>query len=138
MSTLLIRLISLVLFAALCAVTTYWVILLAGRNHVVAASTQPATAPSTDAAGGLFGGKPTTGPRQDYKVVGILSLGPGQGAAAIIGSSQGAIHTIAAGQQLDGDTRLAEVREHSIVLERAGVKSEIFLPVPATSSGYLR
>ena len=138
MSNLPVRLASLALFALLCAVLTYWVIVLGGRSKVVTAPSELTPPPSTEAAGELFGGSPQASARQDFKLVGILSLGPGRGAAAIISSSEGPTHTLAKGQLLDRDTRLSEVRERSVVLERAGVKSEIFLPVATQSMGYLR
>jgi general secretion pathway protein C len=138
MSTLLVRLVSLLLFAVLCAVSTYWFIVLSGRERVIAATVTPPAPLSTAAAGELFGGSTALATRQDYKIVGILSLGPGQGAAAIIASTDGPTHTLAAGQLIDGQTRLTEVREHSVILERSGVKSEIFLPVAVQSNGYLR
>jgi hypothetical protein len=33
---------------------------------------------------------------------------------------------------------LSEVRQRSVILERGGVKSEIFLPVANQANGYLR
>jgi general secretion pathway protein C len=138
MSTLVVRLVSLILFATLCAVGTFWVTVIMGRNHTAPAAAPLAPPPSTQAAAELFGGSPAVIARQEFKVIGILSLGPGKGSAAIIASTDGPTHTVAAGQHLDGDTRLSEVRQRSVILERGGVKSEIFLPVANQANGYLR
>lgn len=138
MPTYVVRLVSLALFAILCAVTTYWVILLLGRGQVVTVAAEPYTPPESRAAAELFGGKPGTSARQEFKVVGILSLGPGQGAAAILTAADGPAHTWSAGQKLDGDTKVAEIRERSVVLERSGIRTEIFIPAATQSSGYVR
>src|SRR5260364_97530 len=77
----------------------------------------------------LFGGDAGE-VRNDIQISGVLALGT-TGAAAIISVNDDAPFTRSPGQRIDAQTRLLEVRQRSIVIERNSVKSEVFLPAPA-------
>jgi len=138
MKTLSVRLASLTLFALLCGLCAYWAIELTRTPARTEPPVAVAGAPSINEAEQLFGGSGQLAGAQQLHVVGILSLGPGKGAAAIISSSDGVTHTLTAGQSFDRDTRVAEVRAQSVILEHGRERSELFLNKPAVASGYLR
>ncbi len=125
MKPLHIRLLSLAAFALLCATLTFWVITLS--THRAPALAAVARAPVTlDQAGTLFGGQLASNPVQDIHLSGILALT--QGAAAIISVGGEPAKAISLGGPIGQDSKLAEVRARSIVIDRNGVHSEIFLP----------
>jgi general secretion pathway protein C len=136
MNTLRIRLVSLLVFALLCVLVTYWFITLTRGAPVAASVTPPPAPPAVASAENLFGSADHGS--QQFHVVGILALGPGQGAAAIIGSADGATRILAAGQSFDRDTRIAEVKSDSVIIEHGHQRSEVFLAKPAQSMGYVR
>ncbi|RQH06136.1 general secretion pathway protein GspC [Paraburkholderia dinghuensis] len=126
MNALQIRLLSLAAFAVFCATATSWALTLATSRAapVEAAAARPPV--SIDEAATLFGGKLDKQPVQDIHLFGILALR--QGAAAIVSVGSEAAKAISLGSPLNQDTTLAEVRARSIVIDRHGVHSEIFLP----------
>ncbi|SDQ70781.1 general secretion pathway protein GspC [Paraburkholderia tuberum] len=131
MNAIQIRLLSLALFAAFCATLTYWVITLI----TMAGAPLPAAAAhaqvSTDQAATLFGGQLTRNVNQDIHLFGILALS--EGAAAIVSVGGEPPRAVSLGSALMQGTRLSEVRARSIIIDRNGAHSEIFLP--AYSSG---
>jgi general secretion pathway protein C len=138
MKRLRVHLASLLLFALLCALCTYWFITLTHDATPPVAVLPLAPAPSLADSQRLLGGSGDRIASQQFHVVGIMSLGPGQGAAAIIASSDGVTHTLAAGQSFDRDTSVAEVRAESVILQHGKQRSELFLAKPAQANGYLR
>ena len=74
----------------------------------------------------LFGGKLEHNPVQDIHLFGILALT--RGAAAIVSVGGEPPKAISLGGPIDQNSTLAEVRPRSIVIDRHGVHSEIFLP----------
>ncbi|KAF1050742.1 MAG: hypothetical protein GAK41_01500 [Burkholderia gladioli] len=127
MNALSIRILSLALFAALCATATYWAITLSAHQAPLPAA---ARAPlRTEDAAALFGGQLTHNPVQDIHLFGILALR--QGAAAIIGADDEPARAITLGSDIMQGTKLAEVRARSIVIDRNGAHTEIFLPANA-------
>jgi general secretion pathway protein C len=125
MTSLQIRLLSLVCFAAFCATVTYWVVTLSSHAAPVpaAAARQPI---SVDQAATLFGGQLTRTVNQDIHLYGILALR--DGAAAIISVGGEPPHTVSLGNAVMEGTKLSEVRARSIIIDRHGVHSEVFLP----------
>ena len=138
MQTLRVRLAALVLFALLCVLCTYWFMALTRPAAPAEALAPPLAPPSLASAEQLFGGSGQQAGAQQLHVVGILSFGRGKGAAAIIASADGTTHTLAAGQSFDRETRVAEVRAQSVILEHGHERTELFLGKPAQSNGYLR
>jgi general secretion pathway protein C len=137
MNALQIRLLSLAAFAVLCATATWWGITLASSRAtpVVAAAARGPV--SLDEAQTLFGGKLDRSAVQDIHVFGILALQ--QGAAAIVSVGGDPAKAVSLGGPIGQDTTLAEVRPRSIVIDRHGVHSEIFLPAnPAGPTIYVR
>ncbi|MGS1005461.1 type II secretion system protein N [Burkholderia glumae] len=125
MNALSIRILSLALFAALCATATYWAITLSAHQAPLPAAAVRAPLRTEDAAV-LFGGQLTHNPVEDVHLFGILALR--QGAAAIVGIGDNPTRTITIGDQIAQGTKLAEVRARSIIIERKGARTEIFLP----------
>ncbi|ACR27240.1 type II secretion system protein N [Burkholderia glumae] len=125
MNALSIRILSLALFAALCATATYWAITLSAHQAPLPAAAVRAPLRTEDAAV-LFGGQLTHNPVEDVHLFGILALR--QGAAAIVGIGDNPTRTITIGDQIAQGTKLAEVRARSIIIDRKGARTEIFLP----------
>ncbi len=128
MNTLQIRLLSLALFAVFCATLTYWIVTLTARSAPVPAAAVHAPV-SVDQAATLFGGQLTRSVNQDVRLFGILALK--QGAAAIVSVGGEPPKAISLGGPLTEGAKLAEVRARSIVIDRNGVHSEVFLPANA-------
>jgi general secretion pathway protein C len=132
MNPLQVRMLSFVMFAVFCATLTYWIVVLSARPPAPPSAAAVAPSVSLDAATTLFGGKLTRDVDRSIKLSGILSLN--EGAAAIVAVGDGPPHAISLGGKLGDNGKLAEVRTRSIVVDRNGVRSEIFLP-PNTSGG---
>lgn len=129
MNAIQIRLLSLAVFAVFCATLTYWVITLgttAGPPVPAAAAHAPL---STEQAATLFGGQLTRNANQDIHLFGILALR--EGAAAIVSVGGEPPHAVSLGSTLMQGAKLAEVRARSIVIDRNGTHSEVFLPANA-------
>src|SRR5260364_200309 len=122
--------VSLLCVAVFCATLTFWTMRLTSRRAAPPVAVAPARAPlGIDAAQRLFGGDAGE-VRNDIQISGVLALGT-TGAAAIISVNDDAPFTRSPGQRIDAQTRLLEVRQRSIVIERNSVKSDVFLPAPA-------
>lgn len=128
MNPLQIRLLSLAAFAVFCATTTWWAITLSAHQAPVQAAAAQAPV-SLDQAGTLFGGKLDRSAVQDVRLFGILALR--HGAAAIISVGGEPAHAVSLGGPLDANSKLYEVRARSIIIDRKGVHSEVFLPANA-------
>jgi general secretion pathway protein C len=130
MNTLHLRLLSLAAFAVFCATATWWALTLATSRAVPvqAAAAQPPV--SLDQAATLFGGRLEQRVVQDIHLFGILALP--HGAAAIVSVGSEPARAVSLGAALGPDSTLAEVRARSIVIDRHGVHSEIFLPATPT------
>jgi general secretion pathway protein C len=126
MNTLQVRLLSFVMFAVFCATLTYWFVVLSARPPAPSSAAAVAPSVSVDAAATLFGGKLAHDVDRSIKLSGILALN--EGAAAIVSVGDGPPHAISLGGKLGDDGKLAEVRARSIVIDRNGVRSEVFLP----------
>ena len=132
------RLLSLVLFAALCALLTHWVLTLSSLRSLGApreARVAQTDALETGAAVTLFGGGPQNGPR-DVQVMGVVAdLADGSG-AAIVSVDGGAPQAVRAGKSLSSNLKLVEIKARSVVIERNGARQEI--PLPASAVGPAR
>jgi general secretion pathway protein C len=128
MNALQIRLISLALFAVFCATLTYWIVTLTSHAPPVPAAAVRAPV-STEQAATLFGGQLTRTANQDIHLSGILALG--EGAAAIVSTGGEPPHAVSLGATIMQGAKLAEVRARSIIIDRNGVRSEVFLPANA-------
>ena len=129
------RLLSLVLFAALCALLTHWVLTLSSLRALSApreARVAQTDALETGAAVTLFGGGPQNGPR-DVQVMGVVAdLADGSG-AAIVSVDGGAPQAVRAGKSLSSNLKLVEIKARSVVIERNGARQEIPLPASAVA-----
>ncbi|CAJ0802176.1 type II secretion system protein N [Ralstonia holmesii] len=129
------RLLSLVLFAALCALLTHWVLTLSSLRSLGApreARVAQTDALETGAAVTLFGGGPQNGPR-DVQVMGVVAdLADGSG-AAIVSVDGGAPQAVRAGKSLSSNLKLVEIKARSVVIERNGTRQEIPLPASAVA-----
>ncbi|CAJ0772857.1 hypothetical protein R8510_03043 [Ralstonia chuxiongensis] len=126
-------LLSLVLFAALCALLAHWVLALSSvRSLGTPRETRVARtdALETGAAVTLFGSGPQNGPR-DVQVMGVVAdLADGSG-AAIVSVDGGTPQAMRAGKLLSSNLKLVEIKARSVVIERRGVRQEIPLPASA-------
>lgn len=131
------RLLSLVLFAALCALLTHWVLTLSSLRSLGVpreARVAQTDALETGAAVTLFGGGPQNGPR-DVQVIGVVAdLADGTG-AAIVSVDGGAPQAVRAGKSLSSNLKLVEIKARSVVIERNGARQEIPLPASAVAAG---
>ena len=131
------RLLSLVLFAALCALLTHWVLTLSSLRSLSVpreARVAQTDALETGAAITLFGGGPQNGPR-DVQVIGVVAdLADGSG-AAIVSVDGGAPQAVRAGKSLSSNLKLVEIKARSVVIERNGARQEIPLPASAVAAG---
>ncbi|MFT0735665.1 type II secretion system protein N [Ralstonia wenshanensis] len=129
------RLLSLVLFAALCALLTHWVLTLSSLRSLGTpreARVAQTDALETGAAVTLFGGGPQNGPR-DVQVMGVVAdLADGSG-AAIVSVDGGAPQAVRAGKSLSPNLKLVEIKARSVVIERNGARQEIPLPASAVA-----
>jgi len=129
------RLLSLVLFAALCALLTHWVLTLSSLRSLGApreARVAQTDALETGAAVTLFGGGPQNGPR-DVQIMGVVAdLADGSG-AAIVSMDGGAPQAVRAGKSLSSSIKLVEIKARSVVIERNGARQEIPLPASAVA-----
>ncbi len=129
------RLLSLVLFAALCALLAHWVLTLSSLRSLSVpheARVAQTEALETGAAVTLFGGGPQSGPR-DVQVAGVVAdLADGSG-AAIVSIDGGPPQAIRAGKALSPSLKLVEIKARSVVVERNGVRQEIALPASAVA-----
>ncbi|WP_179403395.1 type II secretion system protein N [Burkholderia guangdongensis] len=136
MNTLSIRILSLALFAALCAMATYWVVTLSARETPLPAAAARAPIRTEDAAA-LFGGQLTKNPIQDIHLFGVLALQ--HGAAAIVATGGEPPRAVSLGAEIAPGEKLAEVRDRSIVVDRNGARAEISLPANTPSPAiYMR
>ncbi|CAJ0813837.1 type II secretion system protein N [Ralstonia flaminis] len=131
------RLLSLVLFAALCALLTHWVLTLSSLRSLSVpreARVAQTDALETGASVTLFGGGPQTGPR-DVQVAGVVAdLADGTG-AAIVSVDGGPPQAVRAGKSLSSNLKLVEIKARSVVIERNGARQEIPLPASAVVAG---
>ena len=83
-------------------------------------------APSVEQAATLFGGQLQRQENQDVHLFGILALQ--HGAAAIVSYGGEPARAISLGGPLTQGVTIKEVRARSIIIDRKGERSEIFLP----------
>jgi len=128
MNRLSLSLVSLAALAIFCATLTYWIVTLASPAPlpIDAAAVRPS--PSMTAAAQLFGGDHTQDTR--IRLAGVLDLGAGRGAAAIISLDGAVARAVGVGQAIGNNIKLAEVRARSVIVDRDGVRSEITLSDP--------
>jgi general secretion pathway protein C len=129
MNPLQIRLLSLAAFAVFCATAAWWTLEIAATRATPVQAAAAQAPVSLDQAGTPFGGKLEHNVAQDIHLFGILALS--QGAAAIVSIGGEPAKAISLGGLIGQDSKLAEVRARSIVIDRHGVHSEIFLPANA-------
>jgi general secretion pathway protein C len=121
------RLVSLALFAVFCATLTYWIVTLGSRDTAPLPAAAPNRTPvSVDAAETLFGSHANDTRASDIHLSGILALA--RGAAAIVSYGSDPAHAVSLNGPIARGVKLVEVRARSIVVERNGSRSEVFLP----------
>ncbi|MCY0389184.1 general secretion pathway protein GspC [Robbsia sp. Bb-Pol-6] len=133
MNRLSFSIVSLAALGLFCATLTYWVIKLATPLPVPVGAASVQAPVSLSAAAGLFGDDRAQDSR--LRLSGILSLGGGRGAAAIISVDNGPSQAIAVGNHVGSDITLSEVRANSVIVDRNGARSEVTLPAPVAGPG---
>jgi general secretion pathway protein C len=129
MNAIQIRLLSLALFALFCATLAYWIITLTSMSGAPLPAAAVRAPVSVEQAATLFGGQLQRNANQDVHLFGILALQ--EGAAAIISTGGEPPRAVALGSTFMQGAKLSEVRARSIIIDRNGVRSEIFLPANA-------
>jgi general secretion pathway protein C len=137
MNALQTRLLTLAALALFCVTVTYWVVTLTSRQTAPLPAAAATRTPSVEQAATIFGGKLERQANQDVHLFGILSLS--NGGAAIVSYGGEPAKAVSLGGPLAQGVKLSAVRARSIIIERNGVKSEIFLPqVPPGPTIYVR
>jgi general secretion pathway protein C len=126
MNTFQVRLLSFALFAVFCATLTYWIVTLTAHQGQPVQAAAVRTPVAVEDAATLFGGQLTHNANEDVKLFGILSLR--HGAAAILSTGGEPPRAVSLGGPVMQGAKLAEVRPRSVVIDRNGAHSEIFLP----------
>ncbi len=128
---------SLLLFVALCALITHWVLVFSAMRTIPvpkSARIAQTEAVETGAVATLFGGSAQSGVR-DIQLIGVVADVDGVGpAAAILSLDGGPPKAVRAGASLSPQIRLTEIHGRNIVIERNGVRQEIALPLQNTVS----
>jgi general secretion pathway protein C len=121
------RLASLALFAVFCATLTYWIVTLGSRNTAPLPGAAPdRSVVSVDAAETLFGSHANDTHASDIHLAGILALA--HGAAAIVSYGGDPAKAVSLNGPIAPGVKLVEVRNRSVIVERNGARSEVFLP----------
>lgn len=127
----------LLLFVALCALVTHWVLAFSAMRTIPvpkSARIAQTEAVETGAVATLFGGSAQAGVR-DIQLIGVVADLDGVGpAAAILSLDGGPPKAVRAGAALSPQIRLIEIHGRNIVIERDGVRQEIALPLQNTVS----
>ena len=126
MNALQTRILSLIALAIFCATLTWWVITLTTHESAPLPAAAAGRAPSVEQAATLFGGQLKHQENQDVHLFGILALQ--HGAAAIVSYGGEPARAISLGGPLADGIKVKEVRARSIVIDRRGALSEVFLP----------
>ncbi|WP_044041790.1 type II secretion system protein N [Caballeronia insecticola] len=126
MNALQTRLLTLAALALFCVTVTYWVVTLTSRQTAPLPAAAATRTPSVELAATIFGGRLERQANQDVHLFGILALQGG--AAAIVSYGGEPAKAVSLGGPLTQGVKLSEVRPRSIIIDRNGVKSEIFLP----------
>lgn len=128
---------SVVLFVALCALVTHWVLTFSAMRTIPvpkSARIARTDAVETGAIATLFGGSAQAGVR-DIQLIGVVADLDGVGrSAAIISLDGGPPKAVRAGASLSSEIRLTEIHGRHIVIDRNGVRQEIALPLQDTAS----
>jgi general secretion pathway protein C len=137
MNALHVRLLSFALFAVFCATLAYWAITLTAHPAPPQQAAAVRSPVAVQDAATLFGGQLTRDANRSIKLFGILALG--EGGAAIVGAGDAPPRAVALGGAIMQGVKLDEVKARSIVVDRNGARSEIFLPAnPAGPTIYVR
>jgi general secretion pathway protein C len=120
------RLLSLLALAVFVATLTWWIVTLTSHQSVPLPAAAAGRAPSVEQAASIFGGQMQRQANQDVHLVGILQLT--HGAAAIVSYGGAPAKAISLGGPLAEGVTIREVRARSIIIDRKGARSEVFLP----------
>jgi general secretion pathway protein C len=126
-----IRLLSFALFAVFCATLTYWLITLTTHQAPPLQAAAVSSPVAVEDAATLFGGQLTRDANRSIRLFGILALS--QGAAAIVSAGDAPARAVSLGGAIMQGVKLDEVKARSVIVERNGARSEIYLP--ANSAG---
>lgn len=125
------RYISFILFIALCASATYWVLqaLQPAARPVVAPPVAAPTAPPLSAAAALLGGSAGVATGGDYALSGIIMAAHPADRIAILAYQGLAPRPYRLHTQLTAGVTLAEVHADHVVIDYRGTMKRIDLPV---------
>lgn len=133
------RIATLLLFVALCALATRWVLTFSAMDTIPVPKTARVAqteAVETGAIATLFGGSPQAGVR-DVQLLGVIA-DPVGGGAAVVSIDNGPPKALRAGAALSPQIRLVEIRDRAVVIERDGARQTIALPArPLAARGTL-
>ncbi len=133
------RVATLLLFVALCALATRWVLTFSAMDTIPVPKTARVAQTEvveTGAIATLFGGSPQAGVR-DVQLLGVIA-DPVGGGAAVVSIDNGPPRALRAGAALSPQIRLVEIRDRAVVIERDGARQTIALPArPLAARGTL-
>jgi general secretion pathway protein C len=118
------------LFVLLCALATHWVLVFSAMKTIPvpqSARVARTEALETGAAATLFGGTAQAG--RDIQLLGVVADVDSGAGAAIVSVDGGPPKAVRVGAALSQKVKLIEIRERAVVIERAGVRQELALPL---------
>lgn len=136
--------VTLLLFAALCASLAYWLLQwMAPAPRAVAAPPESSrTLPPVAAAAALFGGRPNDAGGTAMQLRGILQVGRAGGSMAIISAEGRPPRAVAVDAEVMPGVKVKEIQERTVVLSERGAERQLSLPAfaaqeagTATSTG---
>lgn len=121
--------ISFILFIALCASATYWVLqsIQPKARPLIAPPVATPSAPPLSAASVLLGGHATSSAAGDYLLTGIIMATRPADRIAILASQGQAAHPYRLNEHISPAIKLAEIHENYIVVDHQGVMKRIDL-----------
>lgn len=127
------RLVSLLMVGGIAAAIGWWGPRLGAPTPAIApnASAGNATSPDATAAAALFGAlapQSADSPTLNFKALGVVS---GRRGSALISVDGKPMRSVALGEEVEGGWRLLAIESDHVVLERAGVRSELAAPARA-------
>lgn len=122
--------VTLLLFAALCASLAYWLLQwMAPAPRAVAAPPESSRSlPPVAAAAALFGGRPNDAGGKAMQLRGIVQVGRAGGSMAIISAEGRPPRAVAVDAEVMPGVTVKEIQERTVVLSERGTERQLSLP----------
>ncbi|MDX8385828.1 MAG: type II secretion system protein N [Gallionella sp.] len=124
---------SFILFIALCVSAAYWTMqIIKPPVRAIAAPPQSAqSAPSLNAAAGLFGGQRSYAVASNYQLTGVVVAAKPAESIAIIGINGKSAQAVKVGREVIPGITVQEVQRSHVLLSERGVVKRVELPKDA-------